>query len=440
MTVDPARQVACRRCGSLLNRSLDVDTWQARFTHPARQAEDHEPDPVPADQTDTVYACDFCSDPHIVYTFHTSRPIQIIVVTSTDQLVQDYGSDWSACLDCADRVHARDLTCLHHRIMDVGPPFDPEIADRLHAMLAAVLATLQPGRTLASIGRWSPAPLPAAILPKVRDRLTRLLRGADGLPIDLNDAHLRAQVTAGLDAARLYWIDDEFTDLVRHAAASLPRTAFTPADAPAPHGLLAWAQPVGDRADQVAASWSSGPDGTRIVGYRSIGAGLPPAALQRLREQVGWLVPRHTVTVEPGQIIDAASPAGSLIASWLLIDQKLAETAPTPVDGSIRKAYRRAGRPAPEVRLVRIRGAAPVRECRAEHQAGDPSGREHQYRWWVRGHWRNQPHGPGRSQRRLIYIDPQVRGPLDKPIKADTTVRVLRDAKPGSVGSSGNER
>jgi hypothetical protein len=425
VTVDPAQQVACRRCGSLLNRSLDLDTGQARFTHPARQAADHEPDPVPADQTDTVYACDFCSDPHIVYTFHTARAIQTVVVTGTDQLVQDYGTEWSACLDCADLVHAGDLNGLHHRIMDVGPPFDPEVADRLNAMLAAVLATIQPGRTLASIGRWPPTPLPAAILPKVRDRLTRLLRGDDRLPIDLNDAHLRAQVTAGLDVARLYWIDDDFTDLVRHAAASLPRTAFTLADVPAPHGLLAWAQPVGDRADQVAASWSSGPAGTRIVGYRSIGAGLPPAALQHLREQVGWLVPRHTVTIESGQIIDAASPAGTLIASWLLIGQKLAETAPTPVDRSIRKAYQRAGRPTPEIRLVRIRGAAPVPERRAEHQAGEPSGREYQYRWWVRGHWRRQPYGPGRSQRKLIFIDPQVRGPAAKPIKASTTVRIL---------------
>ena len=55
--------------------------------------------------------------------------------------------------------------------------------------------------------------------------------------------------------------------------------------------------------------WSCGPDGTRVLGYRSIGTG-PPAALQRLREQVGWLVPRHTITFQLGQIIDAASPAG----------------------------------------------------------------------------------------------------------------------------------
>jgi hypothetical protein len=422
----PAQQVACRRCGSLLNRYIDLDTGEARFTHPARQElPAHEPDPVPADQTDAVYACDFCSNPHIVYTFRTDRAIQTVVFAGDDQLVQDYGTEWSACIDCAALVQARDLDGLHRRIMGIGLPFDQEVADRLHTMLEAVLDSVLPGRALATVGRWHPAPLPAAALPKVRDRLAQLIRSDDELLVDLNRPHIRAQLAASLEAARLYWIDDEFTDHVRHAGASLPRTPFTAADAPGPHGLLAWAHPVGRRADLIAASWSCGPDGTRILGYHSIGAGLPPAALQRLRQQVGWLVPRHAVTLQPGQIIDSTSPASSLIAAWLLIGQKLAETMPATVERSIRKAYQRAGRATPDVRLVRIRGRARTAEPRREHQAGEQSGRQYEYRWWVSGHWRNQPYGPGRAQRRLIYIDPQIRGPEDKPIKANTTVRIL---------------
>lgn len=41
---------------------------------------------------------------------------------------------------------------------------------------------------------------------------------------------------------------------------------------------------------------------------------------------------------------------------------------------------------------------------------------EHDHRWEVRGHFRNQPHGPGRELRKTIWIDDQVRGPEDKPI------------------------
>ncbi|MCA3265756.1 MAG: hypothetical protein ING19_06770 [Azospirillum sp.] len=32
-------------------------------------------------------------------------------------------------------------------------------------------------------------------------------------------------------------------------------------------------------------------------------------------------------------------------------------------------------------------------------------------RFMVRGHWRNQAHGPGRSERKLVYITPHYRGP-----------------------------
>ena len=59
MTGNPAPPVACRQCGSLLNRYLDLSTGEARFTHPARHQPDHEPDPVPAEHIDARYACDF---------------------------------------------------------------------------------------------------------------------------------------------------------------------------------------------------------------------------------------------------------------------------------------------------------------------------------------------------------------------------------------------
>src|SRR5690606_16715132 len=37
--------------------------------------------------------------------------------------------------------------------------------------------------------------------------------------------------------------------------------------------------------------------------------------------------------------------------------------------------------------------------------------REYHYRWTVRGHWRNQPCGPGRTQRKRIWIADHEAGP-----------------------------
>lgn len=48
-----------------------------------------------------------------------------------------------------------------------------------------------------------------------------------------------------------------------------------------------------------------------------------------------------------------------------------------------------------------------------------------QKREWVGEHWKQQAFGPGRSQRKLIYVAPYLRAPDDKPIRASGTVRVL---------------
>ncbi|SIF35524.1 hypothetical protein [Mycobacteroides abscessus] len=47
---------------------------------------------------------------------------------------------------------------------------------------------------------------------------------------------------------------------------------------------------------------------------------------------------------------------------------------------------------------------------------------EHDHRWVVRGHWRNQPCGPGRTLRRRIWIQSHVAGPADAPLRRDPTV------------------
>lgn len=67
--------------------------------------------------------------------------------------------------------------------------------------------------------------------------------------------------------------------------------------------------------------------------------------------------------------------------------------------------------PAPDVHVITLRRpvAAPSSE-----EARDV---DWQWRWWVRGHWRNQACGPERSERETIWISSHLKGPDDRPIK-----------------------
>ena len=440
MNLDTIPRMACRTCGVPLNRYADLVSGQVEYTHPlgvVLEPAGHQPDPAPLDEVDARHVCDFCSDERIAFTLRTV-PISSVADTPAGRIVERYGTDWSACFVCAGYLQVGDLDGLGRRLQQVGPRLDRIAAAAARVMQQAVLQSLLPGVSVAAIGRWPATPLPAAILPKVRDRLANLFAGPLGLPLGLDDPRVRGVVADSVPAARLFWIDPEFTALADYAAGSLPATRLTAADLPAPHGLLAWAEPVGAGtnlgAGLVAASWTTSPDGLRVVGYRSIGAGLPPVELQQLREQLGWLGPRVHAHLPAGDPVDADSPAAVVVATWLLIAQRLAETTPVQVDKAIRKAYQRAGRPAPDVRLVRIRGAHPTRHTGGpvtpQRFNGERPATPREYRWWVKAHWRQQPYGPGRRLRRPFLVLPQLRGPDDKPIKASTVVRMLAAAPP----------
>lgn len=51
---------------------------------------------------------------------------------------------------------------------------------------------------------------------------------------------------------------------------------------------------------------------------------------------------------------------------------------------------------------------------------------EPDHRWTVRGHWRNQPCGPGRRYRRRIWVPEHEAGPPDKPLRKSPTVLAVR--------------
>lgn len=70
----------------------------------------------------------------------------------------------------------------------------------------------------------------------------------------------------------------------------------------------------------------------------------------------------------------------------------------------------------PSVQVVALRKTARSLEPSEPRPEGAPK-REYHYRWIVQGHARLQACGPGRKDRKLIWIDAYPKGPEDKPLK-----------------------
>ena len=76
---------------------------------------------------------------------------------------------------------------------------------------------------------------------------------------------------------------------------------------------------------------------------------------------------------------------------------------------------RRLQRELPTLRVLALTG-----DARRSHGTGGPVAWKR--RWMVRGHWRLQPYGPGRSLRKARWIDPYVKGPAEAPLDTRTTI------------------
>lgn len=76
-----------------------------------------------------------------------------------------------------------------------------------------------------------------------------------------------------------------------------------------------------------------------------------------------------------------------------------------------------------DVQVVTLRKVHRTESDPADLNDADETARiEWSHRWLVAGHWRWQPCGPGRTERRLTYVRPYVKGPEDKPLKTPTRV------------------
>ncbi|HVL83354.1 MAG TPA: hypothetical protein VM367_03540 [Pseudonocardia sp.] len=113
----------------------------------------------------------------------------------------------------------------------------------------------------------------------------------------------------------------------------------------------------------------------------------------------------------------------ALGATWLLMAQPtVADARPLhrPVDAGAPASRR--DHPERGVTLIDLRRAATA----PAEPSGDHPGRVYRHRWLVRGHWRQQAVGPGRTQRRPVYVPPHLKGPDGAPLLEREQVNVWR--------------
>jgi hypothetical protein len=101
-----------------------------------------------------------------------------------------------------------------------------------------------------------------------------------------------------------------------------------------------------------------------------------------------------------------------LVALWDLLNEEVGVVShgDARLDRAVVRRAKRMNLPG-RVTVVKLR--------RAKYVDTDYLGERHvdwSHRWLVRGHWRNQACGPGRTQRQRIWIPSHIKGPEDKPL------------------------
>ena len=280
---------------------------------------------------------------------------------------------------------------------------------------------------------------------------------AAGTPLE-STVILHAEEANRLSSAQLFAVDAETTEDALAAGAALPDWSVQPDDLPAPEGLMIFDLPIGHCQGRarvplpvVACSWGPSPqcappDGAVWVTFwavgdrealiaESIGNGISPAEARYNVETgtpplrwadealVCWST-SGTPTYTPasrcmptddltGIVVhqEAAPWLQTILAAWNFIKNRVVDIAEERAPRAERRRAERAGKPLPPVRVVSVH-----RRISATRPSV-PTGRNVSVRFPVRGFWREQPYGQGRSLRKRTWIKRHWRGPEDAPVR-----------------------
>lgn len=253
---------------------------------------------------------------------------------------------------------------------------------------------------------------------------------------------------AWLRDSELYYVTEPMCQLVEQAAWTLPAIDLDPTDLDAPHCLIWFEREfVHSAAAHHLMQVTALPEGMFVnvfldrATYRELirqhdengGNRLPELPsmeqLDALPPSPFYLVWGHFTpwgtavapcTADDDVVPDTTHVSAHIVATMLLMRQPLAglsiEHAPRPVQ----RRLTRAGRDPGTVRVITLRSP------RGESSGGAHMQREYAHQWIVRGHWRQQPHGPGRGLRRPVWIAPHVKGPDGAPLLGGDKVHLFK--------------
>lgn len=289
----------------------------------------------------------------------------------------------------------------------------------------------------------------------------------EGVGYELEEAMQRSKfapdiLRSTVKAAYPFKVTRDMCAMVRHAANMLDDTdQFDPSAAPTGCGIvyfedpfrveelrgrtmllhwLAWGPAevdLGSGPETVTMLWTfndswAQPDQVQQEHQQTLLAEHGRQYLEEVRHMTGrWATiavdaPTNRMRVGPAQVTPGTEQARRVLsdgdqphsttnitrlvmATWMLMGQTVTHVADEQPDRAARRRAVRAKLPQ-QVTVIRLRREqAPPAEPGESHV-------EWSHRWITRGHWRWQPYGHGRSERRRIWIDPYVKGPADKPL------------------------
>lgn len=274
-------------------------------------------------------------------------------------------------------------------------------------------------------------------MPQLVDSLAAEVRWLMGADPDWEDG---PDMLHALDTSSLWWVAEPMAKLALAASYELPGWDWAAAR-PSPSGIILWEGSTGQAlthaGDRALARH------VPIQGIRWFPDG-PTTGFQALvaAEDAPWGTPSDSLAMAPltWQILDqgnlvtkprlaaqanAIERLHALLGTTLLLSAQPTIATRRPHHGGERMLARQGPHLPVAVTQVVLRES--VRDAVDAQSDREAEAKWHlKSRFLVRGHWRQQPVGPGRQLRRPTYIAPYLKGPADAPLNLTKEVHVWR--------------